>query len=241
MSSAHSSGVSFLAQLNIKELYLFTLLIPHLPVSLQPTLNWLHCHPLWGERLARWRSPKIFVIKFCRHFSSLILCDLCILWHHGPLFRETFSSFCFPDTHSYVCISYLSPHYLLMTLKIHIPEKQILGSLESFLGSLLTRIVHTQSHAFDDHLYLIILTSLYWVQMCLLSSRSIVNCPLSISRWIFHKFPQLYTYKIEFDIFFLQICIFSGVLNSIFVNTILPIVQPETLGLSLTFTSFFSI
>lgn len=37
-----------------------------------------------GKRLARWRS---FVIKSSRHFSSPSLCDLCVTWHHGPLFR----------------------------------------------------------------------------------------------------------------------------------------------------------
>lgn len=103
VSSAHPSGVSFPAQPSLKKLYPFTLPISHFPVSLQPTLNWPRSHPLCSERLANWRLPEIFVIKFCRHFASLILCDLCLLWHCGPFFKGTFPSSCFPDTHPSVC------------------------------------------------------------------------------------------------------------------------------------------
>lgn len=151
------------------------------------------------------------------------------MWHHGPLFKATFD---FPDTHSTVCTSYLSRHYLLITLKYHILKYQALGSLGPALGSPLTWSMHTQPCTFGHHLCLTARTSLYWGQTCLLSSRSIFNCPLSISRWIFPK--PLNSKHAKLNLIFFSFN-FAASPNSIFGSTTLPMFRQKLWGYFLMF------
>lgn len=124
--------------------------------------------------------------------------------------------FAFPNTVS--CLNSLSAHYPLITLETHILVYQgwvSLGFLEHF---------HVATLVSDTP------KSLYWMKMYLLSTRSMFNSPVNISRWISYTFPEIHTCKIKFDTF------------SLLGSTVLLIVEPVTLRLSLLFaSSFFSI
>lgn len=132
--------------------------------------------------------------------------------HHSLMQHVAFLTVCTPNP---------SLHYLLITSKNIFCSTKYWVHWGSDLGSVLTWSIHTPPRAFDHHLCLTAPMPLHWIQRCLLSSRSIFNCPLSIPKWISHESPNCIHAKLIL-VFFLWICFFTGVPNSIFGSTVLP-------------------